>query len=399
MLWCILPYSNDRKISLRLMISGGTIPFTVFFPSLDILSTQGYRDGGPRSHDDQWSSELALSLRSQIYSNGLNILDYRRAKLEKKRGALRWERDRAQLCLELSREYFNYSLALETFKVQEVQYKLLGKQFKSVESQYKRGQKKRIDYVRFKARLQRAKLGVQQANVVIKRGLEEIKRVIGWKGGELSVAAMKAVNLDLGKIPENPLNIEDHYEYKIVELSRKINDDAVTRERKKYFPELSLAADASYAQEDYLSGTGTSNDQGGMNWSAMLTIRFNLWDWGKRRRNVAIANLERMNRNNALDGHLLSLKGTIRKLLMDIKQRKESFLLNRELVELEKNNYATLEENYRRGMTTFLDLINALNDYTSSRQSWFGDFFQLKILMAEFYFHQGVIYETIKKRY
>ena len=384
---------NQLKIDeLRLSNS-----FYRFFPSLDIRSAQGYRDGRFGPNDDKWSSELTLSMNSRLYDNGLNILNHRRLKLEGKRGILEWERARGRLCLKLSQEYFNYSLAIKIFNIQSFQYKLLEKQFKSVESGYKQGLKSRIDYVRFKARLQRAQLGMQQADVVRSRRLEELKRIIGWKGGGgFEIAVPEKGDFGMDKILGQAPNFEEHYDYKITELSKKINKYTVVQERKKYLPELFLAADASYAYEDYLSGRGSLDDNGRTNWSASLTIKFNLWDWGERRRNVAIANLEAMNRNNTLEDNLLSLKSSINKLLFDIKQRKESFLLNKELVKLEKNNYTTLERSYRRGMTTFLDLINALNDYTSSRESSFMEFFQLKNLMAEFYFHQGNLYETIK---
>ena len=366
--------------------------FYGFFPSLDFQAVQGYRDGGIER--GEWSGDLTLTLNSRLYRNGLNLLNYQQSRLEKERSTLERERMREQLCLELAREYFNYSLTVKISRVQNVQQKLLEKQFKSVEFQYKQGRKKRIDYVRFKARLQRARLGVQQANIIKKRGLEEIKRIMGWKDGDFQVLALEPSGFDVRKVPKNIPNFEKHYEYKMADLGRRINEYAVVRERKKYWPELFLTADASYLRPDYWSG-----GEGRTDVSALLTIKFNLWDWGERRRNVAIANLERMNKDNSLEQSLLSLKGTLNKLVLDIKQRKGSFLLNKELVALEKNNYATLEKNYRLGMTTFLDLINALNDYTNSQESWLQDFFQLKNLMAEYYFHQGDLYETIKNNY
>ena len=389
-----LKHSPDFKISLN-RLKAGEIKmrdaFFNFFPTLDIKAVQG--------HDGDESSELSLSLSSRLYDNGLRFIQYRQSQLEWERSSLEREKSREQLCLELSKRYFEHSLAFKISKIQNFQYKLLERQFRSVESQYKQGLKTRLDYIRFKARLQRAKLGVQQAGIVRERGIEEIKKMIGWSAGKLEVDVLEAVDLDMKKIPQAIPGLEKHHEYKIAELSRKINEHTVRRARKKYLPELFLVADASYVNQDYLSGMGSFGDRGKTNLSASLMVSFNLWDWGKRRRGVVLANLEKMNRDNTLDSHLLSLKSTINKLMLDMKQRRKSFFLNKELVEMEKNNYTSLEKSYRRGMTTFLDLINALNDYTGSQESWIRDFFQLKNLMAEFYFHQGKLYETIKNNY
>lgn len=369
--------------------------FSSFLPSLDLEAIHGLRDGNPLDPFDKYPSELQLSLTSTLYNNGTNFINYDRAKFENKAGLIELERDRSLLCLNLSREYYNYTLAAKVLQVQEFQYALLKKQFRSIENQYRQGRKTRIDYIRFKARLQRADLSMQQAQVTKSKSIEEIKKIINWSTDLLEIFVEEKIELK-DQIPTKIPSLEDHYDYQLAQLGKSINQFDVTLAKRRYWPELFFNANASYTNSDYSQGFDSFSDKRQTNWEALITLRFNLWDWGTRKRNLTIATIEKETRNNTIDDNLLVLQSTINKLLLDIKQQKKNYLLNNELVLLEKNNYETIEQSYRSGRSTFLDLINALNNYTSSQESFYRDLFQLKSFIAEYQHHQGTLYETIQ---
>lgn len=365
--------------------------FSTFLPALDLETRQGVRESDPDAFSENTFSDLNISLSSTIYNNGTNFINYDRSKLQEDVREIELERDRSQLCLDLSREFFRYAQSMKILEVQKYQLSHLKKQYRSIESQYKQGIKTRIDFIRFKARLQRAQLTLQQAEVVIAKSLEDIKRIINWKGEMLEVSFSRYLNINLPLSKRTP-PLDAHFDFRIAEIQKKINQFDVTLEKRRYWPEVFLESNASYRNNDL----GSFSDERQFQWEGALRFRFNLWDWGLRKRNVTIAEIQKTRRANVLDRGLIDLKATIQKLVLDINQIEKNYILTKELVELEKNNYETLERSYRNGRSSFLDLINSLNNYTNSQESFYRDLFRLKTLLFELQYHEGNLYENIQ---
>ncbi len=370
--------------------------FANFLPSLDIQTLQGYRNGEPLAPANELSSQLQLSLATRLYDNGSKFINYDSTHLRYLQSQVELERDLAQLCLEISREYYNYLISSQLLSIQNSQYKLLQKQFLSVKSLYRQGRQKRIDFVRFKARVQRANLSKKQAEITRKRSLVELKRILAWKDDLLVIESSSKVSLNINKIPSIVPDIENHYETKIANYEREINDFTIDLEKRKYWPEVSLDTGVTYNNSEYLRGIDSFEENRQTDWSAVLSVRFNLWDWGVRRRNVAISRLQTSTANNIVTNRLLSLRTQIDVLILNIVQEKENYQLNKELMSLERKNFTAIKKSYRNGKTTFLDLINSLDNYTAAQQSYFTNFYQLKNSLAEYYFHEGTLYEKIQ---
>lgn len=369
--------------------------FSAFLPSLDIQAIQGYQDRKPIRSDDNWTSELKLSLSSQIYNNGINFLNYDKSKLSLSRAEIEYKRNIANICLKLSKGYYRYSLLNETHKIQRSQLSQIKKQFLSVKNQYEQGRKTRIDFIRFKSRLQRAKLSVSQAEVEKKKSLEDIVKLIAWERPYIDIKVDVAHSFSRKYIPQEKIDIKSHYDAQIAHFSKAINNLNIDLEKRRYGPEIFLDTGASYANSNYLGRSDSFSNDYKANWSALLTVKFNLWDWGIRRKSVSIQKNKAKRENFKVDNTLLILKANINKLMLDIDQQEKNYFLNKELVELEEKNYKTIDGNYKRGEASFLDLIDSLDNLTSAKESYLSSYFQLKGLLAEYFYHQGNIYEKI----
>ncbi|MBN22208.1 MAG: hypothetical protein CL678_13085 [Bdellovibrionaceae bacterium] len=365
-----------------------------FFPSLDLTSEQGFASGTPFKNENLWSGTLSLSLSANLYNNGTNVIEYKRSHLIQKRRKIAQQKIRAELTLSIILQYFDISLFDEIQLIQDRQYQLLKKQFHTVEALYKQGRKKRIDYIRFKARVQRANLGFQNAQLKKEQAIEDLKKIIAWKEKKL-IIQKQPIEFSSFKTKSGKVLFDNHYDSRISSLQKEINEFEVDLEKRQYWPRVFLNTGVDYINSNYLDGLSSFSDNRQFNWSAILSIDFNLWDFGIRRRNIETVRLEQMNLNNQIDTQLLDLKATINKNLLSIKQQKENFKLSQELLHIEKTNFESIQRDYRNGKTTFLDLINSLDNYTNAQESFYTNYYRLKKSLSQYKFHQGTLYEDL----
>lgn len=372
--------------------------FASFLPSLDISATHGYQDGDPSSTANPWASTLNVGLTETLYDNGSNLINYDIAKVTEQKARLEFEKERNAFCLKVLKEYYGYSQTLKLFGIQKFQHEILLRQFKSLEGKYRRGEKTRTEYLRFKARVQRSELTLMSSENDIANSLVDLKALIGFSGPSLQVKPLEIQPDSMDLKPAAPLAVEGHFDSNIVAREKTINDSEARLVERKYYPQVFLTAGMSYTNSDYLGGSDDFESSGQTSWNTLLTLKYNLWDWGSLRRDVSTAKLSRDSSNASLDLQLLNLESELSKLVVDLNQQKKDFLLNQELVNLETGNYKSIEKDYRSGRATFLDLVNAVDNLTSAKQSLTRNFFRLSQLMAEYEYHTGKLYENILRR-
>ena len=386
------PQSKNSTHRLRINHFKVKNAVSQFFPSLDLKTDLGYRKDSMILQDTPLTTGLTLSLSETLYNNGVNVTAYHIAKQENSRSFIEYARDQSQICLDVFREYSNYSLLIYLLKVQKAQYELITQQFQLTEEEYKRGGQKRIDFLRLKAEFQRSRLLISQAEANINQSIESLKSIIGFRGTSLKVAPMKVreVKYKLIDVKEVEDILRNHYESKIASYSKNINKSQVQLEKRKYWPSITVDANMSYLNSNHKFYRSDP-----INLSAFITLRYNLWDWGIRKRNVSIAEVTSYIQNNDIDQSLLRLRTQIETLFINIKQQVNSLNLSKELIDLEKEAYDSIAHDYHNGLLTFLDFINAFNNYQRAQESYYTNFFNLKKLLSEYEHHRGDLYENI----
>ena len=361
-----------------------------FFPSLELDSVQGYQSElGP------WKKNLTLSLSQSLYNNGYNLIEYSKAKKLRARNALEHIRNKNKICLEIFKEYANYSLLTHISDIQKVQYQSLLKQFRSIKKRYRLGEKARIDFLRFKARLQRAKISQINAQNSIDQSNQELRSVINYQEGSLALGPMTPdyQEIALGGIESI---LDNHFNLKIFNYQKKINADSLQMEKRKYGWKLHLSGNLKYASFDYTDKASLfSNDN--FQLEALLTFSYPLWDWMTSGRNIAIKRMETISLDHQIDAEILTLKTQIQRLLLNINQQQKEIKLGKRLVDLEQNNYRSQEMAYHNGQASFLDLIRAIENVTYAKTAYYRDIFNLKTYLAQYQYHQGTLYENIIK--
>lgn len=368
-----------------------------FFPSLDFSTQQGLEGGSTTEPDPDTTSELGLSLSETLYNNGTFLRNLNISKLQKKSSLLSLREQKLIKTLSIVRIYYDYLNSLENLEITKQQVNLLEDQFDSISNQYKQGMQTRIDYLRFKSRLQRSKLDLAENQVFIKNKIEELKRAVGWRGENLLLEEsplIKKQKLELPKFDIEEL-VENHRLYKISKLNTNVQEINIKEVNATRWPVISLESNVTYSGSDYLKGTSEYRESDSTSWNALVKLSWNLWDWGLRKNRTFQARFEKEKLQHLEFDQALKLRQDIKTLRNNMEQLSQNLSLSLELKKLEETNYKSLERDYRNGRTDYLNLINALNDLASAQRAYFQNYYRLIQLLYEYYYHEGTIIEKI----
>jgi outer membrane protein TolC len=345
---------------------------------------------------------LGLQLTESLYDNGISLVKYESARFQKEIAELSYRNERDKLVLDVGFEYMRYSLAANLAQVQEQQFNIVNKQYQSVSNQYQLGVKTRRDYLRFKTELRRSEIELQNSRATVAKSRLELMRLLGFDvNSQVQPFDFDPVDVDVKSVEQVPgqsPDLTNHYQYRIAELRRKSFENDVYIVRRDYWPQLFLTAEAAYHTGDYL-GTSTPLSQNEMtSWSALLTLKFNLWDWGIRHRNISIADAKRIQSENAITASLNTFSSENAKMMLQLNQSSKNFAIARELLDLETKSYGFLDSEYRNGKVSYLDIIVGLRDLLNAKVQMYTSYFDLRGQLLRYRYHEGRLYESVSKK-
>lgn len=368
-----------------------------FFPSLDLLATHGLQDQDPALRSTPWFSEFNLALTETLYDNGVTVTNFQIAQLRKKQAETRFVSERDRLTLELATEFLQYSLLTKILEIQQGQFKLIKRQYDLISNYYHQGVKTRKDYLRFKTQISRAEINVLNARQDVERSRLDLLRLSGitnQQDPQFVVVNLDSINITPQK---KTLPVEQHFEYRLADWQKRINaleSDLVSR---RYWPEISFTAGANYQANQYM-GTGAEfNDVDRLGWNALVTLKYNIFDWGVRDRDRQIARQRQYIADNTVDRTLLNVKADLEKLMYRLEQLEANFRLAKELLALEQSNINLIETEYRNGRVAYLDLVTGLRDLADAQVKYYSALADLQTAEFTYRYHQGNLYETLSK--
>ncbi len=374
-----------------------------FLPSLDFSATNGWKrtklPDQPVTPQNPWTSDLNLALTETLYDNGVSLTRYRIAGLTSEIARIGFEGARAQLALDVSLSFYRYSLAQKLFEVADQRSKILNKQFANVAAQYRQGMKTRQDFLRFKTQVQRAELDHMTADNDIRVNSADLRRLLGFP-------AESAENPDFAAVEPKPFDpktgvpatapaLEMSYGYRTSALQKKVNELNESFARRLYLPQLAITGGGTYDNNGYVGSGQAFSATSNLSWSGQLALTYNIWDWGTRARNVEIAQHTRGTQDDDVLKANLTLRQNIDTLMLQLHTLQENFKLNLELLDLSQQSYDFLEEEYRRGRISYLDIITGLNDLLDAKTRYLTSYFSLLQSLAQDRYYEGTLYETV----
>jgi outer membrane protein TolC len=379
-------------------------------PSADLNATQGLQNNIPISSTNTlitpnpaapWYSSLNLGVTETLYDNGISLTGLKVADLSRDLAAVNLAKARDALSLSVATEFYRYSLATALLEVRRQQQSVLEKQFRTLTSQYHQGFKTRSDFLRLKTQVQRAEIETTNATNGIELSVSELRRLVGAKlDDETPPPEFTAVAIHRERpieklIPAAAPPLDAVYDFRISKIQQEINGKSVTLAQRNYWPRVSVTSGLLYSNFNFLNSDVPFNTGNQLSWNALLTIQYNLWDWGTRRRDVQLAEVNRDVQGNSIRQGLLDTRSQLQRLMIDLSRLSRNYQASRELLSLEEESNRNLESQYREGKVAYLDLITSLNSLLDAKVQYYSAYFDTLSGIARHGYFQGKLYDSV----
>lgn len=385
-----------------------------FLPSLNLSTTHGLKDNLSDHREDKnlWYSSFLVDLSETFYDNGVNWINYKINKIKRQKADIIYQQEREKIALELGLAYIQHSYLSKMLTIEEEQLGLLKKQNDIFSKFYFQGLKTKRDYLRMKTEVNRAEIGIAAAKnslIIAKMDIYKILSIPYDQNNkpleniEIFVdnptVDKLSTNTATTSIPANinSFNLSENLDYKI-----GITDEAVTALEvelidKKVGPELTLSSGINYSAANYISGEYSWDERDSVSWEILFTIKYNLWDWGSRKRDKQMAANRKIIEKIEFEKKINDLRSDLSKMSIEIQEKIENCKNSEELYKLEEDNYQLIYSDYRNGKVAYLDLITSLKAKAEAKAKYYSAFFDLKKSIFNFYYQQGSLYEHICK--
>lgn len=374
-------------------------------PSLDLSTTHGLRDTEPRTvtlssstqANPPWVSELVIELTQNLYDNGVTFNNYEIARLKKSRADHLFQVAKNKLCLDLAVDFIKFSLHSKLLEIQKSQTKARDRQFAMISNLFQQGLRVKRDYLRLQTRVRRGQIDLQKARTTVENDRLNLAGQIGVADNDVSAVEFVPFPIEETAllVSSKPIEIQDHFEYRAMDREELIGALEVKQAKAKYGVELYLSAGIGYQNSDYLGNGPNFSDNDYLSWNGMLVFKYNLWDWGIRRRDYEVAYNKNLVRDNELKEKRQKLSTQIRQLRQTINELKQNLDLTRELLNLEQSNLKVVEHDYRNGKAGYYELVTSLDDYAEAEIKYSTAVTDWQIATLNELYHQGSLYDYL----
>lgn len=375
-----------------------------FFPSVDLLTEHGLRDKYPDGDKRPTAavSSLTLQATEKLYDNGASITNYKIAQNKYQRQMLMYEIERDDQLLKLANTYYDWSSTWQDRQIANNKRDLLRRQFNMLEAWYKQGLKTKRDVLRIETEVRKLQIDLLRRDNDLENLLEKLASQAGITREELRTNGIAAEEaqlsspIDSGPWPE--MKAADNRRAVVVKMENREAEYQSRLSERKYWPTVDLTGEIYDKYSDYLDFGRSFEDTRVWGWSALVTINYNLWDWGTRKRDLEISRVKEKTTQARNEQLLLDLDVNLRDVVLRLNEFAESAKMTKELLNIEQQSYNILEAEYRNGRATYLDLITNLNSLVDARSKFAATYFALRKQQITYAYHKGTLYEVLKSK-
>lgn len=375
-----------------------------FFPTIDLLTEHGLRDRypDPDNRATPAVSSLTLQATEKLYDNGVTITNYKLAQSKYQKQLLLYEIERDDQLWALANTYYDWCSAWQDRQISNNKRDSLRQQFRMLEAWYKQGLKTKRDVLRIETEVRRLQIDLLRRDNDLENLLEKLAAQAGITREELrkhgigTEEAQLSAAIDSGPWPD--LKASENRRSRVLKMENKEAQYQSRLVERNYWPTVDLTGQIYDKYSDYLdTGRGFENTRV-TGWSALVTINYNLWDWGVRRRDLEVSRVKERSVQAKNDQAMLDLEVNLRDVSLRLNEFAETAKMTKELLNIEEQSYNILGAEYRNGRATYLDLITNLNSLYDARSRFASTYFALRKQQITYAYHKGTLYEVLKQK-
>lgn len=244
-------------------------------------------------------------------------------------------------------------------------------------NQYKAGVADKVDYKRATISLNNSKATLKSNQEIVKAKIEYLKSLMSYpEDGTLNIVydsleMERNMTLDTLQNPDYKARVE----YRILQTQRSLLKANVLYNKWSYLP--SVSANGAYNLNFQNNEFAKLYSNNYPNSFAALTLAFPIFQGGKRKENLAAAELQ-LKKN---DWDIAALKNTVNaqyeQALASYKSNLANYLALKENVALAREVYNVIQLQYRAGIKTYLEVITSETDLHTAEINYYNALYQV----------------------
>jgi outer membrane protein len=277
----------------------------------------------------------------------------------------------------VSKAFYDVLATTQQIKVSRENIARIERSLQDAFNQYKAGVTDKTDYKRATIALNNTKAFLQSNLAILKAKKEYLKFLMGYpaeKDLEIAYDSLqmeKETGLDTLQQPDYTQRIE----YRQLETQRKLLEANLKYERWSFLPTLDLTGNynMNYLNEsfDKLYSTNYPNS------FALLNFSFPIFQGGKRKANIQGAGWKVERLKLDLQNLKNSVNSEYSQALAIYKSNHADYISLKENLDLAQEVYNIIQLQYKSGVKTYLEVINAETDLRTSQINYYNALYQL----------------------
>ncbi|MFN8360496.1 MAG: TolC family protein [Candidatus Kapaibacterium sp.] len=281
------------------------------------------------------------------------------------------------LAVAVSKAFYDVLTTMQQIKVSEATMSRISQSLKDAYHQYTAGLTDKTDYKRATIILNNARAAKKNNEESLSTKLAQLASLMNYPANAPlnivydSLQMENDATLDTMQVPDYKARIE----YKQLALQQKLLDANVRYTRWSYLPSLSL--NGAYNFNFQSNSFGELYNRNYPTFYTGLTLAFPIFQGWKRTSTIEVAELQR----ERSDWDMATLKNAVNaaytQALASYKSNYANYLMLKENVQLATEVYEVIEMQYRAGVKTYLEVINAETDLRTARINYYTALYQV----------------------
>jgi outer membrane protein len=372
-----LPWWTGQYLYTRLNESPQSIRFT---PPMTFTEVKGPRD----------NYAFGTTLEQPLFTGGLNLANYRSAKLGVDLSKTSLETAKRDLVLQVRVGYFTILRAEKFLGVAEQQVKQFEAQLEVTKAFFDVGIVAKNDVLLAEVNLANARQSLVKAanDVVATKASFNIllRREVNTPFEVLDILSYKAFPLSFEQSLEEALRLRP--EVKAAQLTIDQAKENVKIARSGFFPMISLAGNYSRSSDELALGGDNKSDS----WTIQALATFTLWNWGntafKVGENKVKVTQAEDSKNQIMDSIIIEVKDDY----LNMQVAEKNISTAEKAIEQAEENLRMNEERYKYQVATQTDVINAVTLLAQARVNYYGALSDFNVAKAQLDRAMGRIY-------
>ncbi len=321
----------------------------------------------------QWNANASVQLSQQLFNQSV-FTGLKAAKVGEDFYNLNASLTEENLLQQIAAAYYQILINRQNLAVIDTNINSLVRIEKTVGTQYKNGLARKIDLDRVRVNLTNLRNERQQLANGVTQQENALKYYMGMPINtiiEIPEAAVTQITTDANMLSET-LNVDELTEYQLIQKQEQLLNLQKKAYQAEYFPSLSLTSSYLYSglsnKLDLFKRNSTAN------WNDAATIglslRIPLFDGNARKSRVKQADVELQKAKEDLKNTSQALNLAYDNAQLQIRNSINTINSQKENVRLAEEVYSSTQNNYKNGLASLTDLLDAENSLTEAKNSY-----------------------------